>query len=191
MQYPSVTSMVSYTKSEKDKSGITWWKTNEPHHEYITKEAIQIGTETHQLIEDYLNNQPITIPNYDLLSFAHFERIRDKFLHKITEIHGIEVQLYSDTLKLAGTADCVGMYDGNLSIIDYKTKRSDQKTEYIHNYFIQTSIYAMMWQELTGTPINQIVILVSSRKGQLKEYIVNPANYKQELLERNEKFQLK
>jgi len=187
-QYSSVTSMISKTKSEKDKAGITRWQSTEPAHEYITHEAIEIGNQTHQLIEDYLNNQPSNI-NYDLLSFAHFERIKNNFLHKITEIHGIEVQLYSDILKLAGTADCVGMYDGNLSIIDYKTKRSDQRVEYIHDYFIQCTTYAIMWEELTGIQINQIVILVSSRKGQLKEFIVSPKNYKQELLERIEKFQ--
>jgi len=182
-QYSSVTSMVSKTKSEKDKAGITRWQSTEPAHEYITHEAIEIGNQTHQLIEDYLNNQP-TITNYDLLSFAHFERIRDNFLHKITEVHGIEVQLYSDKLKLAGTADCVGMYDGNLSIIDYKTKRSDQRVEYIHDYFIQTSIYATMWEELTGIPINQVVILVSSRKGQLKEFIEKPDNFLVEIKKR-------
>lgn len=185
-QYPSVTGMVNKTKPEKDKAGITRWQNTEPAHEYITAEAIQIGTQTHQLIEDYLNNEPTTI-SCDLLSSAHFERLKP-FLHKITEIHGIEVQLYSDELKLAGTADCVGMYDGNLSIIDYKTKRSDQRIEYIHDYFIQGTTYAEMWKELTGTPINQIVILVSSRKGQLKEFIVNPKNYKQEMLQRTEKF---
>lgn len=186
-QYPSVTGMVGKTKSEKDKASINWWKNKEPAHEYITAEAIQIGTQTHQLIEDYLNNEPTTLTNCDLLSFAHFERLKP-FLHKITEIHGIEVQLYSDKLKLAGTADCVGMYDGNLSIIDYKTKRSDQKVEYLHDYFIQGTTYAVMWEELTDTPINQVVILVSSRKGQLKEFVINPKNYKNEMLERIEKF---
>jgi len=185
-QYSSVTAMVSKTKPEKDKAGITRWQNTEPAHAYITQEAIEIGTQTHQLIEDYLNNEP-SVLSCDLLSYAHFERLKP-FLHKITEINGIEVQLYSDILKLAGTADCVGMYNGNLSIIDYKTKRSNQRVEYIHDYFIQGTTYAIMWEELTGVAISQIVILVSSRKGQLKEFIVNPNNYKKELLERIEKF---
>ena len=41
-----------------------------------------------------------------------------------------------------------------------------------------------MWEELSGVRISQIVILVSSRKGQLQEFIVNPDDYRGELLER-------
>jgi len=180
--YPSVTTFLKKTKPESDKQNLQRWIDGEPHSEYITKKSIQYGNETHQLIEDYLNGVQSTI-TCDLLSYAHFERLKP-FLHKITEVHGIEEMLYSDELKLAGTADCIGMYDGTLSIIDYKTKRSDQKKEYLHDYFIQASIYSIMWEELTGTPINQVVILVSSRKGQLEEFIVNPNDYKEELLSR-------
>jgi len=178
--YPSITTVLSKTKTESDKKHLQDWIDNTPHSEYISSEARDIGTQTHQLIEDYLHNRPSSI-KVDLLSIAHFERIK-VFLHKITEVHGTEEMLYSDKLKLAGTADCIGMYDGNLSIIDYKTKRSDQRESYLTDYFLQSTAYSIMWEEMTGDPIHQIVILVSSRKGQLKEFIVNPDDYKDELL---------
>lgn len=180
--YPSVTSVIGKTKSDKDRQKLQSWKDNEPHSDYIVEESIQIGTQTHQLIEDYLDNKPTTV-FCDLLANAHFERLKP-FLHKITEIHGIEEKLYSDELKLAGTADAVCMYNGNLSIVDYKTKRSDQKFEYLNDYFLQGTAYCIMWEERTGIAVNQIVILVSSRKGQLQEFIVDPNNYKSELKQR-------
>ena len=177
--YPSITTVLGKTR---DQTSIQRWKSKEPHHQYITQEAITIGNETHQLIEDYLNNRPSKI-NADLLSISHFERMK-KFLHKLSEVYGTEEMLYSNKMKLAGTADCIGIYNGNLSIIDYKTKRSDQKIEYLQDYFIQCTAYCIMWEELTGDKISQIVILVSSRKGQLEEFIVNPADYEEELTTR-------
>jgi len=186
--YPSVTSVIGKTKPEADRKNLQSWIDNEPHSQYITEEAKNIGLQTHQLIEDYLNNKPTTI-TCDLLSLAHFERLK-KFLHKITEVNGTEEMLYSDELKLAGTADCVGMYNGNLSIIDYKTKRSDQKLSYLNDYFLQATAYCIMWEELTDVPVNQIVILVSSRKGQLQEFIVDPNCYKSELKQRISDFKL-
>lgn len=180
--YPSVTSVLGKTKTSEQQQQLQNWKDNEPHSEYITKKSMLYGNETHQLIEDYLNNRPTTI-KYDLLSSSHFNRMK-VFLHKITEVHGTEEQLYSNKLKLAGTADTIGMYDGNLSIIDYKTKRSDQKIEWLNDYFLQSTAYCIMWEELSGHAVNQIVILVSSRKGQLEEFIVNPNEYKSELRER-------
>lgn len=181
--YPSITTVLNKTK---DQSSLNRWKSNEPANQYISNESREIGTETHQLIEDYLNNVKTTIPT-DLLSQAHFERMKI-FLHKIGDVHGIEEMLYSDELKLAGTADCIGMYDGVLSIIDYKTKRKDQPIAYLNDYFLQSTAYSIMWEELTGIKISQIVILVSSRKGQLKEFIVKPDDYVSPLMERLEKY---
>ena len=96
----------------------------------------------------------------------------------------VAVILYDKKLKIAGTSDCVAEYDGKLSIIDYKTKRSDQKESYLADPFLQCTAYSIMWEEMTGVPINQIVILVSSEKGQLKEFIKDPNDYKEELYDR-------
>ena len=178
-KYPGVSGVLGKTE---DKTGLLKWKQEEYNHEYITKESTTIGTETHELIEDYLYNRPSSI-KVDLLSQAHFDRLKI-FLDKIDNIRGLEVFLYSKKLKLGGTSDCVAEYNGNLSIIDYKTKRKDQPTFFLNKHFLQSTAYAIMWEEMTGNPIHQIVILVSSRAGQLQEFIVNPDDYKDELKER-------
>ena len=67
-------------------------------------------------------------------------------------------------MKLAGTSDCIATYDGELSIIDYKTKRSNQREEWMTDHFIQGTAYAQMFKELTGIQVKQVVILVSSEK---------------------------
>jgi len=180
--YPSVTSFLKKIQSPQKQQQLQHWKDTEEYSNYITKQAIDVGNETHKLIEDYLKNKP-TIEMMEYMSIQHFERLKP-FLHKITEVHGVEEMLYSDVLKLAGTADGIVKYDGKLSLIDYKTKRKDQRKDWLHDYFLQATAYSIMWEELSGDIIEQIVILVSSKKGQCEEFIVNPNDFKEELLEK-------
>ena len=50
-------------------------------------------------------------------------------------------------------------------MIDFKTSTSEKKEEWISNYFIQGILYAEMYEEQTGTPIDQVVILVVTSDG--------------------------
>jgi genome maintenance exonuclease 1 len=87
-------------------------------------------------------------------------------------------------MKLAGTSDCIANYDGELSIIDYKTKRSNQKEEWMTDHFIQGTAYAQMFKELTGIEAKQVVILVSSEKNSRMEFVKNTEDYKDLLTQR-------
>lgn len=173
--YPSITTMLQKTQSEEKKQSLKNWKDQEIAAAYITQEAALIGSETHKLIENYLNGEEIC-ENFRLLSEAHFKNLLP-FVNRINDIHGIELRLYSDKMRLAGTSDCVAKYDGKLSIIDYKTKRSDQREEWLTDHFIQATSYAVMFKELTGIAIDQVVILVSSEKNTRMEFVKNPIEY--------------
>ena len=76
---------------------------------------------------------------------------------------GLEIPLYSDKLRVAGTADCVAEYNGVLSVIDFKTSRKPKKEEWIEDYWIQTAFYAAAFYEMTGCIPEQLVILVAVR----------------------------
>ena len=173
--YPSITTMLHKTMSEEKQKSLENWRAQEIAADYITQEAAIIGSETHKLIENYLNSQENN-EKPRLFSEAHFNNLLP-FVNKINDIHGIELRLYSDKMKLAGTSDCIAKYDGKLSIIDYKTKRSDQREEWLTDHFIQATSYSLMFEELTGIEVDQIVILVSSEKNTRMEFIQNPADY--------------
>jgi genome maintenance exonuclease 1 len=81
-------------------------------------------------------------------------------LTKIDNIHALEAPLYSHTLRLAGRTDCIAEYDGKLSIIDFKTSKKEKKLEWIENYFIQGTIYSLMYEELTGLKAKNVVIIL-------------------------------
>ena len=180
----SVTTMLHKTKATKDKKQLTAWRDRmgKPVAQYIMNTAAIIGTETHRLNENYINMEPGSC-NYSLLSYAHHKKFIP-YLNKIKDVFGVEPKLFSSEMGLAGTADLVAQYEGKLSIIDYKTKRSKQKKEWMIDYFIQTAAYAKMWEELTGKPIEQLVILASSEQNTLQEFISEPADYYNALAQR-------
>jgi genome maintenance exonuclease 1 len=64
--YPSISTILSATAPEHKKNGLKTWKENEPAHEYITKQAQDIGTQSHKIIEDYLSNS-LAMDEFDLL----------------------------------------------------------------------------------------------------------------------------
>ena len=180
--YPSITTILHETMSNEKKESLQNWKEQEIAAEYITQEAATIGTETHKLIENHINEIRQT-DEVRLLSVAHFNNLIP-FLQKINDVHGTELRLYSNPMKLAGTSDCIANYDGELSIIDYKTKRSNQKEEWMTDHFIQGTAYAQMFKELTGIEPKQVVILVSSEKNTRIEFVKNTEDYKDSLTKR-------
>jgi|TARA_B110000444_G_C18788259_1_gene571117 ATP-dependent exoDNAse (exonuclease V) beta subunit len=180
--YPSITTILQETMSDAKKESLQNWKEQEIAAEYITQEAATIGTETHKLIENHINEVRQT-DEVRLLSVAHFNNLIP-FLQKINNVHGTELRLYSNAMKLAGTSDCIATYDGELSIIDYKTKRSNQREEWMTEHFIQGTAYSQMFKELTGIEVKQVVILVSSEKNSRMEFVKNTEDYKELLNQR-------
>lgn len=173
--YPSISTILSATMKPNKKDGLQYWRDTEPAHEYITKQAQEIGTQTHQMIEDYFTGQ-LKKENFDLLPNAHFNNLLP-LLMNITDIIGIEQKMYSDILKVSGMSDLIGHYHGVLSIIDYKTKRKHQVNSFLIDYYIQTTCYAKMFEEITGVKIEQIVILVSSEKNEKQVFIKKCDDY--------------
>ena len=98
-------------------------------------------------------------------------------MQRINNIHAQECGLYSDKYKVAGRVDCIAEYNNVLSIIDFKTSTSERNDEYNENYYIQTAAYAEMYEERTGIPTDQIVILVVTEDGVVQEFVKSKQEY--------------
>ena len=186
--YPSISTILSATAPEHKKVGLQSWKESEPAHKYITEQAQDIGMQSHKIIEDYLNDS-LSLDEFDLLPIAHFNNLKP-YLEKVSEVACIEQRMYSEKLRVAGTSDLIAKYDGELSIIDYKTKRKPQIDRYMHEYYMQTTCYAHMFEEATNQKISQIVILVSSEKNTRQEFIKTCDEYVKPMMERVEGYYL-
>jgi len=161
--YPSVTTVLSTTKSEESKKSLEKWRKRIGYEEAekITNNAAIRGTFLHNLCEEYILNGMIKeIPKYDTNEY-HLWRQIYPILQRMNNIHLIEGALYSDKLKIAGRTDNVSFFDNELSIVDFKTSRKEKEEWMIEDYFIQESIYAMMFEERYGINIRQGVICMA------------------------------
>lgn len=157
--YPSVTTVLS----QLNKKAITEWrrKVGEKQAKKITTKASRRGTSVHKMCEDYLENnlsEEKTMPSDNYL----FIQLKDIIKSKINNVRALEAPLYSHYLKCAGTVDCIAEYNNVLSIIDFKTSLKVKKEEWISNYFMQESAYAVMWEERIKEPITQLVTLIAN-----------------------------
>jgi len=160
--YPSVTTVIG----EMKKKSIMEWrrKVGEEEANAISKRATTRGNKCHKLAEDYLSNKPLDRYRDDVLSLGLFHQIRP-YIDKINNIHALEESLYSHTLKLAGRVDCIAEYDNELAIIDFKTSSKLKREEWIQDYFSQETAYAIMFQELTGLKVKQLVTIIAVETG--------------------------
>ena len=181
--YPSVNTILQATLTERKRKGLVFWKEREPAHTYITEQAKHVGTQCHKIIENYLTTNKMDHKNMDLLPIAHFENLLP-YLDKISNVVAVEQRMCYHAWKVAGTADLIAEYDGELSIIDYKTKRKPQEDRFMYEYYLQTTCYAQMFRAITGTEIKQVVILVSSEKNTRQEFVKNCSEYIEPMWER-------
>jgi len=194
---PSVTTILSGTSKSKD--GLIQWRNRvgEEEAERIIKQSTDIGTAVHEAIENYLNGK-----SWDNFGETHDQLLAQKISAKfikdglkgITDIWGLEVGLLLDNLY-AGTADCVGEFEGIPTLIDFKTAKKIKKREWIEDYFLQGCAYANAHNVMFGTKIEQIVILMVDRNAIFQEFIVRPTEFnfltrkwKNRLIEFNKKY---
>lgn len=170
MPYPSVTTVTSSCK--KLQAGLAQWrrKVGKEAAQKISTQASQRGTSVHQLIEDYCSNtetEGSVMPN----AREMFTRLRDVADEHIDNIRVIEGLMYSDHLRTAGTVDMIAEFDGVLSVIDWKTAARRKTRSKIYNYFKQESAYAVMFEEMTGIPVTQLVTVITSSEGDSQVFI--------------------
>ncbi|MDA0900246.1 MAG: preprotein translocase subunit TatA, partial [Proteobacteria bacterium] len=119
---PSVTTILSATG---DHSGIKAWKRRVGPKTAldVVEEATTLGSAVHLAIENYLNGEDwkqFTDDRLGLMAHQIAKRFIDDCLNDIDEVWGLESGLVLDGLY-AGTADCIGIFRGQPTIIDFKT----------------------------------------------------------------------
>lgn len=158
-KYPSVTTVLG---SQPEKKSIleTWKKRiGLENAERISKQASLRGTAIHKLMENYVLDEHIDtalMPTKKQI----FNQIRREIDKNLTVVRGIELPLYSDTLRLAGTVDMIAEWNGVNAIIDYKTSSRLKRKEWITDYFIQTTAYSIMVEELIGISVPNVVVII-------------------------------
>ena len=167
-KYPSVTSILSETKSQADKDALNKWKKSVGFDEaaLISKKSSERGTTLHQYLESILLNKM----NGELLEEINIPKkmaetiIENGINEKINEVYGCEAVLYYDgDLKFAGTADAViNSSENQIKILDFKQSNKPKKKEFsvINEYGLQLALYSIAHDNMFGTKIKSTEVLM-------------------------------
>ena len=163
VRYPSVTTVLSILSEDH----IREWRARVGPEEAnrISRRASGRGTAVHSVLERYVDNEEDYLKDANLIVRSNFMEVKEILDTRLTKVYAQEAALYSEHLGIAGRVDCVGVFDGKNSIIDYKTAAKSKKKEWCEGYFIQETAYAIMWEERTGMPITQLVTVIAGDEG--------------------------
>ena len=170
---PSVTTVLSDTG---DKTALMNWRkrVGDAEANRISREAAGLGTKVHNALEKYVLQEEYEISGSNHISImakTMLDEMISKGLSQVDEIWGVEVALIAKGLY-AGTSDAVGMFNGVESIIDFKTSKKIKKREWIEDYFMQGCAYALAHNEMFGTNIKQVAILMIDREGKYADFVI-------------------
>ncbi len=175
---PSVTTILSATKSEEEKAALANWKERVGIKEAnrIKTEASSRGTSMHSYIEDYLRgriNESFFESNEQYKNMAK-EIIKKGISGRLTEVYGMEETLYYPD-QYAGTADMIALYEGKDVIVDFKQSNKPKKVDYIQDYFLQLGAYTLAHDVVHGTKMKAGIILLCTKDILFQEFKIEGA----------------
>jgi genome maintenance exonuclease 1 len=176
-KYPSITTVLS----AYNRKVIFEWRQRVGNEEAnkISGKASTRGTKLHKNCEDYIDNkEPIFKTPFETVLFNSIKPT----LHRINNVYAQELRMYSDHLRIAGTVDCVGEFDGKLSVIDFKTANRRKDPSYIENYFMQCSAYAIMFEEIFEIPVSQVVVAIAVEDDEPQVFVEKRDSHVERLL---------
>ena len=168
--YPSVTTVLSYFP--KGRFFEAWLKEVGMNADVIMRRAGREGTQVHEAIEDYLKGEEVHwMDQWGKTKYSEkvwkmilkFVDFWETYQPKLVES---EVHVFSDELKIAGTADLILEIDGELWMVDIKT------SNHLHDtYDLQLACYTQSWNESFERPIDRMGILwlKASTRGESKK----------------------
>ena len=168
VKVPSVTRVVDGC-FPKD---LTHWALSIGQEEYdkVINDALEIGNDTHQWIEHYINYGHACTEPEDYIS-----KSVNAFLDWTTEYKpewvDAERKIYCDKYKYAGTVDAVAKINGRVCVIDFKTSKKVYKP-----YHLQVTAYAQAIKRMDGLrrwPLG-IILRLDKETGKFEHKVFEP-----------------
>lgn len=187
--YPSITSFLSSVLNE---SGLDKWRARvgDAAADAAQSRGARRGTIVHRLLESHLFGQTIDTKPIMPIHLDLFEQVKSLLDGHLTDVYLFEKALYSDWWQLAGTPDLIGLWDGILSVIDFKTATRRKQESHVQKHFLQTAGYKLLFDDTMHVPthpeyeVKQLVIIVANEEGPPPQVFVEPAGDYMKMFER-------
>ena len=191
---PSVTTILSATKENKEALDAWATRVGEDEAERIKNDAATVGTHMHNVIERMIAYRDLPRPTswQQIKGYEMGYRLIDAYFRNVSEIWGSEVMLHYPE-RYAGTSDLIGIYRGQPAIVDFKQSNKPKRAEWIGDYFCQLAAYAAAHNVVHGTSIEYGVVLIAVRDGTTQEFSTAGREFegwKDEWMRRVEKFKV-
>ena len=172
--YPSVTTALSGTA----KPALEAWKkrVGESQAIAISNAAKTRGTKFHALVEQYILNKETSLKSALPTTIELFHQVKPVLDQRIGKVYGIEAPVYSHQLRVAGRFDFAADFDGEASIIDFKTATRPKKWQYMHGAFMQEASYSYMVYERTGLYVPKLVTIVLCGEAQEAQIFIEKSS---------------
>ena len=176
---PSVTTILDATQSAEKREALANWRASKGEAEAtrIVDESGARGTAMHKILEMYILEQGyLDETNVGKQAHNMAMQVINSGLSNVTEYYGTECTLYYPGLY-AGQTDLVGVHKGADAIIDFKQTNKPKKREWIDDYFLQLSAYAMAHNIIFHTQIAKGVIMMCSKDNYYQEFEVEGSEF--------------
>jgi len=177
-KYPSITTVLG--KQPGKQKGLQEWRerVGVAQAQIISGKAARRGSVFHNIVENYLLDKDISdFKQQNFMAWCMFGEMKSHLDEKINEIVLQEQSMFSSKFKVAGRCDLIGVYKDKLSVVDFKTTTRTKKEEWIDDYFIQCAAYASMFEEHTGEPVEDVVIMMVAEDGEVQLFEKKTADY--------------
>ncbi len=177
----AVASVTTILDKTKDKTHLIAWRkrVGENKAQEIVTEAASVGTRMHKYLEDYIEFGTWPTPGsnpYAQQAHKMAEQVKENAMVDVDEIWGSEINLYHPKIY-AGTTDVVGQYKGQPAIMDFKQTNKPKKKEWVDDYYLQLTAYALAHNEVFGTNIREGHVFMCSRDLQYQQFDLWPDEF--------------
>ena len=188
IKYPSITTVLSAMQSAEKKASLQAWRdrVGEKEANKVSRQATSRGTGMHTICENYTCNFEHPMRGHMPTAIEMFKKIKPVLDERVGTIYANEIALYSDRLKAAGRSDLLSQFDGIRSIVDFKTSKKEKKEEWITDYFLQSTAYAIMVEEMyEHIKVPQIAIIIAVEESetniQNQVFVKRTADYREQV----------
>ncbi|MAU78978.1 MAG: hypothetical protein CMN48_08490 [SAR116 cluster bacterium] len=177
----AVASVTTILDKTKDKTHLIAWRkrVGEQKAQEIVTEAASVGTRMHKYLEDYIELGEWPTPGsnpYAQQAHKMASQVKENAMVDVDQIWGSEINLYHPKIY-AGTTDLVGQYKGQPAIMDFKQTNKPKKQEWVEDYYLQLTAYALAHNEIFGTNIREGHVFMCSRDLQYQQFDLWPDEF--------------
>lgn len=171
-KFPSVTTILKVVAKYrgitlsgwKNQRRLSSWRLRigEKTADQIRNDSCQRGIEFHQRIANYLRGGKGTQWPQDLLPFGNSIKPTLLQLAPIKDVKVVEGIVFHPKLRYAGKVDAIVKWQGNLSLMEWKTANTPKKLEWIRSYLIQSAAYIAAANKTYNLGLKQSLIVIAT-----------------------------